>query len=229
MSAHEDGQPRISVYVWDPIVRASHWLIFGGILVLAATGFYIGHPFGLSARPAAQTFVMGWVRLVHSYAAIVFSVAVFARVLWMFLGPPMARWNQFIPSTRKRVRDLWGTFLFYTFIRRDPPPTTGHNALAGLTYVVVFGLYFMMIVSGLVLYLPAASAGSYLHALDFAARLFGGLQTLRWVHHVGMWLLLGFMVHHIYSGWLLARLEQNGTLDSIFTGYKYLPPEEPHA
>ncbi len=230
MSAREAGQPRVSVYVWDPIVRGTHWIIVAGILLLAATGYYIGRPFGLSARPATQTFVMGWVRAVHFYAAIAFSLAVLTRVIWMFRGPPPARWNQIVPSTRQRLRDMWGTFLFYTFIRRDPPPTVGHNALAGFTYIAVFGLYGLMIATGLLLYLPAAPVGSYLHALDFAVPLAGGMQTLRWVHHVGMWLLLGFMIHHIYSGWLMATLEQNGTLDSIFTGYKYLPPgTPPHA
>lgn len=171
---------------------------------------------------------MGWVKLVHSYAAIVFSLAVFSRLIWMFLGPPVARWNQFIPTTRERWRALWGTFLFYTFIRRDPPPAVGHNALAGFSYIAIFTFYSAMILTGLTLYLSAAHH-SYLHVLDFAVPLLGGLQTIRWVHHVIMWLLLAFMVHHVYSSWLMATLEQNGTLDSIFTGIKYLPPEDPHA
>ena len=225
--AHTDE--RVVVYVWDPVVRITHWLIVGGIVVLSATGYFIGSPFPLSAKPANQTFVMGWVRLVHSYTAIIFSTSVFARILWMFLGPPVARWNQFVPSTRQRLKDLWGTFLFYTFIRRDPPPCVGHNALAGASYIAVFGMYIGMVLTGLVLYIPGSPVGSYLHIFDFLVPLFGGRQSARWLHHVGMWLLLGFMVHHIYSSWLMSKLERNGTLDSIFTGFKYLPPKGPHA
>jgi Ni/Fe-hydrogenase 1 B-type cytochrome subunit len=228
MTAHDDRQARVSAYVWDPVVRVTHWLIFGAVIVLSATGFYIGKPFGLSSKPANLTFVMGWVRLVHSYSAMVFSLSIFARLIWMFTGPPNARWNQFVPATRQRRRDLWGTFLFYTFIRRDPPPAVGHNALAGFSYIGVFAMYGLMIFTGLALYLSAARTGSYLHVLDFLVPLFGGLQTTRWIHHVCMYLILGFMVHHIYSGWLMSKLEQNGTIDSIFTGYKYLP-KDPHA
>ena len=33
----------------------------------------------------------------------------------------------------------------------------------------------------------------------------------RWIHHVVMWLLLGFTVHHVYSAVLVAIIEKNGT------------------
>ena len=45
----------------------------------------------------------------------------------------------------------------------------------------------------------------------------------RWIHHIVMWLLLGFTVHHVYSAVLVAIIEKNGTLDSIFSGYKWVP------
>ena len=210
--AHTDE--RVVVYVWDPVVRITHWLIVGGIVVLSATGYFIGSPFPLSAKPANQTFVMGWVRLVHSYTAIIFSTSVFARILWMFLGPPVARWNQFVPSTRQRLKDLWGTLLFYTFIRRDPPPCVGHNALAGASYIAVFGMYIGMVLTGLVLYIPGSPVGSYLHLFDFLVPLFGGMQSAR---------------SGASTPTSAAKLERNGTLDSIFTGFKYLPPKGPHA
>ena len=38
-----------------------------------------------------------------------------------------------------------------------------------------------------------------------------------------MWLLLGFTVHHVYSAILVASIEKNGTIDSIFAGYKWVP------
>ena len=33
----------------------------------------------------------------------------------------------------------------------------------------------------------------------------------RWIHHIVMWLLLGFTVHHVYSAVLVAIIEKNGT------------------
>jgi Ni/Fe-hydrogenase 1 B-type cytochrome subunit len=38
--------------------------------------------------------------------------------------------------------------------------------------------------------------------------------------------LLGFTVHHVYSAWLMDVKEKNGTLSSIFGGYKFIEPED---
>jgi Ni/Fe-hydrogenase 1 B-type cytochrome subunit len=52
------------------------------------------------------------------------------------------------------------------------------------------------------------------------------MQGGRLVHHLIMWLLLGFAVHHVYSAWLMDVKEKNGTLSSIFSGYKFVEPED---
>jgi Ni/Fe-hydrogenase 1 B-type cytochrome subunit len=217
------GEPRISVYVWDPVVRITHWVIVLTILLLSATGFYIGRPF---VSPQTHPFFTGWVKVVHSYSAMAFALSVLVRIIWMFVGTPWARWSQLVPTTRQRLRDMFGTFKFYVFLRREPPPCVGHNALAGATYLMIFGIYLAMILTGFAIYGASAHVGSPMRWLAFLGPLFGGLQTMRWIHHVGMYLLLGFMVHHIYSAWLMSRMERNATLDSIFTGFKALPTPE---
>ncbi len=227
MSAHADTHShaglREPVYVWDLVVRVTHWVIFGTIAVLSVTGIYIGAPFVIAAGSATQAFVMGWMRIVHFYAALFFSVAVGARIAWMFVGPPYARWTQLVPTTRERWRHLWGTFRFYSFIDAEPPPTTGHNALAGAAYVGVFGLYLLMIATGVALYATGAHVESYMRSFEVLLPLFGGAQSARWIHHVVMWLLLGFAVHHVYSATLMSKVEKTGTMDSIFGGYKIVP------
>src|SRR6516162_6207206 len=90
------------VYVWEIPVRLTHWVIFFSILILSATGYYIGQPFNTVAGPAGQHFVMGTVRDVHLYTAIIFGLAVLVRVYWLFAGNQYARLLQFIPLTRKR-------------------------------------------------------------------------------------------------------------------------------
>jgi Ni/Fe-hydrogenase 1 B-type cytochrome subunit len=207
------------VYVWDVVVRTTHWLIVGSVLVLAATGFYLGRPFVI----AHGGFVTGWVKVVHFYTATVFTAAVLARLGWLFVSSsPYARWNQLVPTSRQRWHDLWGTFQFYTFLRRDPPAAVGHNPLAGVAYIAVFGLYVTLIATGLGLYSVDASIGSPSRLLAWVVPLVGGAQSTRWLHHVSMWLLLGFMVHHVFSAVLVARVEKNGCLDSIFSGWKFI-------
>ena len=58
------------------------------------------------------------------------------------------------------------------------------------------------------------------------AWLFGGFQIVRWIHHAVMWLLLGFAVHHVYSSVLMSSVEANATVESIFSGYKFVPRED---
>jgi Ni/Fe-hydrogenase 1 B-type cytochrome subunit len=216
----------VRVYVWEAPVRITHWLIAGAIVVLSATGFYIGRPFVTVSGPAGEHFLMGWVKVVHGYTAYVFIVAVLARVLWMFTGNRYARWDKFIPVHRSRRGGLWPTTKFYLFALRKPPGFVGHNPVAGTAYLAVFGLYFLAIGTGLVMRGAAGGPGSLLHGFASFEWLVGGLQYVRWIHHIVMWLLLGFTVHHVYSGILMSTVEANGTMESIFSGYKFVPPED---
>jgi hypothetical protein len=40
----------------------------------------------------------------------------------------------------------------------------------------------------------------------------------------GLWQLIGFAIHHIYSSLLMDIKEKNGTLSSICSGYKFISP-----
>ena len=216
----------VRVYVWEAPVRITHWLIAIAIVVLSVTGFYIGYPFATVSGPAGQHFVMGWMKVIHAWTAYVFIGAVVARVVWMFTGNKYARWDKFIPVHPSRRRGLWPTVKFYLFMLRKPPGFVGHNPVAGATYTLVFGLYFLAIATGLVMRGASADVDSPLRWFASLAPLFGGLQITRWIHHVDMWLLLGFAVHHVYSGVLMSTVEANATMESIFSGYKFVPRED---
>jgi len=216
----------VRVYVWEAPVRITHWLIALSIVVQSATGIYIGHPFITVSGPAGQHFVMGWAKVVHGYTAYVFIAAVVARVLWMFTGNRYAHWDKFIAVHPSRRRGFWPTIRFYLFALRKPPGFVGHNPVAGATYTLVFGLYFVAILTGLAMRGASASIDSPLRWFASLAPLLGGLQSARWIHHVVMWLLLGFAVHHVYSGVLMSTIEANATMESIFSGYKFVPRED---
>lgn len=211
------------VYVWELPVRLAHWLIFFSILVLSATGYYISHPFISVPGAARDHFVMGTVRVVHLYTAIVFALAVLARIYWFFAGNRYARWNEFVPASLRRLRSLWKTFLFYSFFRHDPDDYAGHNALAGATYAFIFAIYLVLIATGLALYTVYASESSPLQIFGFLGPMFGGLQMARLIHHVCMWIVLIFAVVHVYFVFLSSIIEHIGTFNSIFSGYKFMP------
>ena len=216
----------VRVYVWQWPVRLTHWLTAYSILVLAVTGYYLGHPFVIVSGPAGQHFVMGWFKTIHFFTAIVFALSVLSRVVWMFMGNRYATWDKFIPVEKRRLTGLWDSLRYYFFQLRQPPGFVGHNPLAGLTYVFVFLIYFMMITTGLALYNVNAPVGSAFRAFHFLLPLWGGAQTARLLHHVGMWMLLAFAVHHVYSAVLMSQVEARGTVESMASGYKFVPCED---
>jgi len=213
------------VYIWELPVRLVHWLLFFSILTLAATGYYIGHPFISVPGEARAHFVMGTMRSVHLYASVVFTLAALVRVYWAFAGNAYARWSELIPVSRQRWRSFKQAFLFYTFLSRESVDYLGHNALAGLTYAGIFAVYFVMIATGFALYTVYASPSSPMQLFGFLIPLFDGLQVARLIHHIGMWVILVFVVAHVYFPVLYSIVERNGVFDSIFSGYKFREPQ----
>ena len=220
MSAIPEGPNTIRlerVYVWELPVRLVHWLLFFSILVLAATGYYIGNPF------FSAPLVMARMRTVHLATSIVFTLCVLVRLYWAFAGNRYARWSELIPVSAGRLRSLWKATKFYTFLSREPVEYSGHNGLAGLTYAFIYLVYFAMITTGLALYTVDAGPGSPMKAFAFLIPIFGGLQIARFIHHVGMWVVLLFMVVHVYFVVLYSTVERLGVFDSILSGFKFEP------
>jgi Ni/Fe-hydrogenase 1 B-type cytochrome subunit len=216
----------VRVYVWQWPVRLTHWLTAYSILFLAGTGYYMGHPFITVGGQAGQHFVMGWAKTIHFYSAIVFALSVGSRVLWMFMGNRFATWDKFIPMDGRRLRGLADSLRYYLFQLRQPPGFVGHNPLAGFTYLFVFLLFLLMITTGLALYNVSAPVGSPFRIFGFLLPMWGGAQTARFLHHIGMWLILGFAVHHVYSAVLMSQVEARGTVESMASGYKFVPCDD---
>jgi Ni/Fe-hydrogenase 1 B-type cytochrome subunit len=210
-------------YVWEVPVRVTHWVNMICIVVLSATGLLIGRP-GLVASPAGQ-YAMGWIRFCHFVAAYCFAVSVASRIYWAFVGNRYAGWREFLPFlSAPGRRGMLETLRYYTFTSNRAPHVVGHNSLAGTAYLVVFLLYLTMIGSGFALYSERAP-----HSLMH--KLFGWLlvvfsnQGLRLTHHLTMWFLIAFAIHHVYSAWLMDVKEKGGVMSSIFSGYKAVRKE----
>jgi len=211
-------------YVWEWPVRITHWVNALSIIALSVTGFYIGNPF-VTVHSTSQ-FVMGTMRVVHYGFAYAFALSVLSRVIWSLVGNHHASWREFFPwVTPSGWKRIIGTFKYYTFLAKKPPYEVGHNALAAMAYSAVFILYLVQIVTGFALYAQfSPGVGWYSFFLPVADAF--GNQGLRLTHHLVMWLLIGFAIHHVYSAWLMDVKEKNGTLSSIFGGYKFVEPED---
>ena len=212
---------RVRVYVWELPVRITHWVIVGTIIVLSVTGGYIADPFLIP--PGGS--VMMTVRFLHMLAAFVFLAVGVARTYWLFAGNRFARWTAFVPTNRTQLRELVNQTGWYLFLRPNAPRVLGHNQLAAGTYFVVFFLFLIQTLTGFAL------VG--MHGIQPWAILFGwvpdvmfGVQGVRLIHHLVMWAILAFMIHHVYSALLVDHLERNGLMSSIFSGYKFVTRQE---
>lgn len=210
---------RLSIkYVWEIPVRVTHWLNVVAMTTLCITGIFIGHP--LSIGESASAYTMGWIRFVHFTAAYVFAIGLTVRVYWSFAGNKYSNWKTFFPYFDKQEREkMLATVRYYIFLDRRLPHMVGHNNVAAVSYTVVFLLYLGMIVTGFTLYSEHAPGGMMHKLLGWITTIFSN-QTLRLIHHSFMWLLIGFIINHVYSCWLMDIKERGGIISSMFSGYK---------
>jgi Ni/Fe-hydrogenase 1 B-type cytochrome subunit len=213
------------VYVRELPVRIIHWVVVLCVVVLATTGTYIGHPFTVGGS-ARDPLVMATIRVTHFYTAMIFDIAVFARIALMFVGNKYARWDQFIPVTKARLRNLIESLQFYFFLRRKPASAVGHDGFDGLIFAVRFLVDFVIIGTGFAMYSRFTSYKSPLALFHVLLPVFGGFQHTRWLHHLMMWVAIAFVMQHITRVVLLSAIKHDGTVESMFSGYKFVTPEE---
>ena len=223
--AHSPDSPfaPVRVYVWELPVRVSHWFIFLPVVVLSFTGYYMHNPFIVGRGSTA--FMMGTVRFIHLVAGFVFIAAFLLRLYWFFVGNNWSNWRAFVPLHRRQWRGMGGMVAYYSFLRKDLLHHVGHNALAAITYLVMFVLMFIEILTGLALY-SQVRASTVLNAIiGWLPRLID-IQNLRLIHFCIMFSFFIFVIHHVYSAVLVSWEERNGLIESIFTGYKFVPSDE---
>ena len=209
------------VRVWDLPVRVVHWLLVAALVVLSVTGFLIGDP---ALRPSSAGYWVTWTKTIHEFTAWVFIALLIARVMWLFTSPNRwSRWTEWLPVARARRKEIVPSLRFYLLLDREPPAVVGHNPLAGMTYCLLYLMFGVEVFTGLVLW---GVQGEH-----WAATLTGWVLTMvqlpviRFIHHLIMWLIWGFMIHHVYSATLVDRMEGSGLLSSIFSGFKFLPKD----
>ncbi len=216
------AEPRQDVYVWELPVRITHWVNVITIGILVVTGFYIETPFIITNGLASNQYLMGTMRFIHFVTAFVFTVSVLFRVYWAFVGNKYANWRQIVPMKRARRRGIRRMLSFYLFLRREAPAVVGHNPLAGSAYLVVFILFILQIITGFALYaLPFEHGTFWPTAFGWVIVVFGE-QPVRLVHDIIMWLILAFVIHHVYTAILIDIQERSGLVSSIITGCKSL-------
>ena len=217
-------QAKFKRYIWELPVRWCHWTNVLSIVVLSVTGFFIGTPFSFGS--SASSFTMGWIRFIHFVAAYALTISLVSRIIWSVIGNEYAGWRAFFPFLTASGRHKMVKMLrYYMFVDKEVPETVGHNPLATTAYLGLFCLYVVMILTGFTLYASHDPGGVMYKSLGFMSNSFSS-QGMRLTHHMSMWFIVGFVINHVYSAWLMDIKEHGGEISSIFSGYKFAVKKE---
>jgi Ni/Fe-hydrogenase 1 B-type cytochrome subunit len=215
-----------SIYVYEAPVRIWHWVNALAILVLAATGYLIGSPPPSVPGEASASFLFGYIRFAHFTAGYILAVGFLVRVYWAFAGNDHAREIFSVPVfTALYWRELFSMLKWYAFLRPYPNRYVGHNPLArismffGVTLMVVF-----MMVTGFALYGEGAQAGHWANRAftSWVIPLFGQSQDVHTWHHLGMWVILLFVIFHVYAAIREDIMGRQTMLSTMVSGYRML-------
>lgn len=223
VSWKEPAPGQVRVYVWEWPVRISHWVMVITIISLSITGYYMHAPYVVARGHTA--YVMGTMRFVHLVSGFAFLGAILIRMYWFLFANRWSRWNQYIPTTKKRLKNLIAVGKYYGFMAWSPVRYIGHNPMAGAAYAVVYAMAIVEILTGLVLYSQILGNKVLLFFVGWILRLID-IQWIREIHFLVMFGFWMFFIHHIYTAILVSVEEENGLMDSIFSGYKFIPKEE---
>jgi Ni/Fe-hydrogenase 1 B-type cytochrome subunit len=211
------------VYLWGWPIRATHWTAVAAFVVLIVTGFYIGRPYFITSGEASEHYLMGTVRLLHFLAAGVIVACGIIRVYWLFAGNRFERWRALFPVRRQDWIDLWKQVKYYLLIHPERVPHyLGHNPLQQLSYTALYAAVVLQIVTGFVLYAQSAPGGAWYTMLGWVVPFLGGMQIVRFIHHVLTWVFLIFIPVHIYLAVRAELLEHTGTISSIVSGGRFV-------
>jgi Ni/Fe-hydrogenase 1 B-type cytochrome subunit len=210
------------IYVWELPVRLYHGINAVCLVGLCVTGYLIGAPFNaIHSTEAYQQYWFGWVRFIHFACAFVWIFNFAARIYWGFAGNKYARWTSFFPlkpSQRQEIVDVIKADVLET--KLHGPISTGHNALAGLTYFFIFLAFVAQTITGFALY--SSMSNSWLPRMfTWIVPLMGGDASVRFWHHLFLWFFVIFVIVHVYLAFYHDYIEGRGTVSSIIGGWKF--------
>jgi Ni/Fe-hydrogenase b-type cytochrome subunit len=176
------------VYMYTVYERVWHWLQVLLIGLLLLTGIEIHWP-------RLQLFDFRHAVEAHNALAFILIANAF---LSLFYHLTTGEIRQFIPEPRELFGLMAKQARYYLqgIFRHEPHPLAKDprrklNPLQQITYLVLLNFLLpLQVLSGLVMW----GAQRYPRLLS----LFGGLQTVAAVHTLGAWLLLSFIIAHVY-------------------------------
>lgn len=208
------------VYVWELPVRLFHWIAVGCIFVLMITGLYIANPFlAPTVHTDATEYLMGWIHNIHILTGFLFTLNLLVRFYWVFMGNKYSRSN---PLKKQFWLGTFETIKYYLLMKNKKKHYVGHNPLAELSYWIFFGIgSTISVFTGFYLFLEPQPHTWLATLFVWVPSVFGEDSfSIRSLHNLVTWSFIIFIIIHIYMSFRDDWLGKNGTISSMFTGYK---------
>ncbi len=219
-------------------MRIIHWVNAICMVVAVITGLYIGHPYYQSfiADPAVDKYVMAWNRWGHFIVAIIFDVTAVLIGYLYFFSRFEKPYKKLIP-TGKNIKEFCEVFLNLITFNRRKNFDSSHSDSYNIVFFTIFHLLLVfMLFSGLQLYVHGLASGessigtwwpSMLHLVtDWTLDVFGGNMGVRIAHHTSMYLILVWVMCHIYYQIWRTIFWKEGDIAIVVGGSKFVREEE---
>ncbi|HEC25132.1 MAG TPA: Ni/Fe hydrogenase [bacterium] len=227
------------------IKRIIHWSLFLAIINNIITGFYIAYPFLIFGKTPTQlnsistgilssgetyrAFIMTWMREFHFIGAIVIDVTFFVWLYLAFFSWKEPLYKSFVPFGGKMAEA--GKMIKHYFTLKDRPATTRYqDPLNAIIFIIFHLLILFQMLTGFQLYVASFTGTSaiggwwpwILHfTTDWTLVAFGGLTGVTLVHLFVMWIIIIFMIYHVYIEIWRTVMWKEGDISIPFGGYKY--------
>ena len=198
-------------YIYQSFERFWHWLQAALIIFLGVTGFEIHGSIRFFGYDQAVKY--------HNIASLGFLILIVFAVFWHFTT---GEWKQYLP-TWKNLRAQADYYIFGIF-RNSPHPTkkTVLSKLNPIQKFVYAGLKVLvipvMVLTGL-LYMFYRYPQKY----EVLSLNIEGLQVIAILHTIGAFLLVAFLLSHLYL--ITTGRTVTSNLKAMITGYEELPDE----
>ena len=219
-------------------MRIVHWLNAICMVVAVITGLYIGHPYYQTfiADPAVDKYVMAWNRWGHFIVAIIFDVTAILIAYLYFFSRFEKPYKKLIP-TWTNIKEFFEVFLNLITFNRRKNFDSSHSDSYNIVFFTIFHLLLVfMLLSGLQLYVHGLASGissigawwpAMLHlATDWTLEVFGGIMGVRIAHHTSMYLILVWVMCHIYYQVWRTIFWREGDISIVVGGSKFVREEE---
>lgn len=173
------------------VMIGSGWKIYNDEVIFGFLHFPQAIVLGVWAQHALQWHFFGmWVLVLNGVAYLAYGIATgrFARLLFPI-----------------RPREVIAEAVAALTFRLKHQDLTHYNAVQKLLYVGVITIIVVQVASGLAIWKPVQFSG--------LVSMFGGFQSARLIHFLGMAAIVLFMVVHVALALLVPK-----TLFAMFTG-----------